>query len=84
MNSFSLEEFCEYPERVFDAVARTENGVVIERGDQPNAVLMSLNTYNGIMETMYLLRSPANAAWLARGTEEMRRSAGMRREWTKD
>jgi antitoxin YefM len=32
----------------------------------PDAVVMSLNTFNGLMETVHLLKSPANAAHLAR------------------
>ena len=33
---------------------------------------MSLDTLNSLMETMHLLRSPANAAHLARSIEEYR------------
>ena len=38
--------------------------VIITRQKSPSVVLMSLEDYNAIMETAYLLRSPANAARL--------------------
>lgn len=41
---------------------RTTIHITSKRG---NAVLMSEDDYNSWQETIYLLRSPANAAWLA-------------------
>jgi antitoxin YefM len=41
---------------------RTTVHITSKRG---NAVLMSEDDYNSWQETIYLLRSPANAAWLA-------------------
>ena len=38
--------------------------VIITRQKSPSVVMMSLEDYNSIMETAYLLRSPANAARL--------------------
>ena len=34
---------------------------------------MSLDTFNSMMETLYLLKSPANAAHLARSIEQLRK-----------
>ncbi|MDP3637118.1 MAG: type II toxin-antitoxin system prevent-host-death family antitoxin [Azonexus sp.] len=45
---------------------------VIARRDAPDAVVMSLETFNSLMETVYLLKSPANAAHLARSIEQYR------------
>jgi antitoxin YefM len=33
---------------------------------------MSLDTFNGLMETVHLLKSPSNAAHLARSLEQYR------------
>jgi antitoxin YefM len=33
---------------------------------------MSLDTFNGLLETVHLLKSPANAAHLARSVEQYR------------
>jgi hypothetical protein len=40
--------------------------------DAPDAVVLSLDTYNSIMETAYLLKSPANAQRLVRSIEQHR------------
>jgi len=37
---------------------------IINRRDAGNAVVMSLDHYNSIMETLYLMQSPSNAAYL--------------------
>lgn len=51
--------------------------IVHSRG---NAVLVSKADWDAMEETAYLLRSPANAAWLAAGMEEFRDSEGVERE----
>ena len=51
---------------MIDQVIDDADYTVIARRDAPDAVLMSLDTFNSLMETVHLLRSPANAAHLAR------------------
>ena len=43
-------------------------------------MLVSKADWDAMEETAYLLRSPANAAWLAAGMEEFRDSEGVERE----
>jgi len=50
---------------VLDGVVQNANYTVITRRDKPSAVVMSLESFNSMMETMYLLSTPANAAHLA-------------------
>jgi len=57
---------------VIDQVVDDSDFTVIARRDSPDAVLMSLDTFNSLMETVHLLRSPANAAHLARSIEQFR------------
>ena len=45
-----------------------------------NAVLVSKADWDAMEETAYLLRSPANAAWLAAGMEEFRNGEAVERE----
>ena len=47
--------------------------LVITRRDASDAVVMSLDTFNSLMETVHLLKSPANAAHLARSIEQYRK-----------
>lgn len=49
---------------IMDQTCADGEPVVITRTDGPSVVLMSLDDYNGLEETLYLLRSPANAARL--------------------
>ena len=57
---------------VIDRVIADADYTVISRRDAPDAVLMSLDTFNGLMETVHLLKSPANAAHLTRSLEQYR------------
>ena len=57
---------------VIDQVIADADYTVITRRDAPDAVVMSLDTFNGLMETVHLLRSPANAAHLERSIAQYR------------
>jgi len=57
---------------VLDSVTEDADCTVITRRDAEDAVVMSLEHYNGLMETLHLLSSPANAAHLARSIEQFR------------
>ena len=57
---------------VIDQVIDDADYTVIARRDAPDAVGMSLETFNSLMETVHLLKSPANAAHLARSIEQYR------------
>ena len=49
---------------VLDGVVNDADTTVITRRDSEDAVVMSLDYYNSLMETVHLLRSPANAEHL--------------------
>ena len=55
---------------IIDQVSDDADYTVITRRDAPDAVVMSLDTFNSLMETVHLLKSPANAAHLARSIEQ--------------
>ena len=58
---------------IIDQVSDDADYTVITRRDAPDAVVMSLDTFNSLMETVHLLKSPANAAHLARSIEQYRK-----------
>ena len=51
---------------VIDTVVENFDATIIARRDSEDAVVMSLQHYNSLMETVYLLRSPKNAERLQR------------------
>ncbi|HHH48560.1 MAG TPA: type II toxin-antitoxin system prevent-host-death family antitoxin [Gammaproteobacteria bacterium] len=57
---------------VLDEVVDNADYTIISRRDAEDAVVMSLEQFNGLMETVHLLKSPANAAHLARSMEQYR------------
>ena len=58
---------------IIDQVSDDADCTVIIRRDASDAVVMSLDTFNSLMETVHLLTSPANAAHLARSIEQYRK-----------
>ena len=64
---------------VIDQVVEDADFTVISRRDAPDAVIMSLDTFNSMMETSYLLKSPANASHLAKSLEQYRK--GKTKSW---
>ena len=57
---------------VIDQVIDDADYTIIARRDAPDAVMMSLETFNSLMETVHLLKTPANAAHLAHSIEQYR------------
>jgi antitoxin YefM len=65
---------------VLDRVINDADYTVITRRDAEDAVVMSLDSFNSLQETVYLLKSPANAIHLARSIEQFRSSEVTERE----
>ncbi len=57
---------------VLDQVVNDADYTVIFRRDSEDAVVMSLDQFNGLMETVHLLKSPANAIHLEKSVEQYR------------
>ncbi len=59
--------------QVIKQVVADQDVAIISRRDAEDAVLMSLGTYNSLMETIHLLKSPANAKQLEKSLKQYRR-----------
>lgn len=66
MRVISFSEARKHLKSVLDTVNDDANATIVTRRDADDAVVMSLDYYNSLMETVYLLKSPANAAHLAK------------------
>mgnify|MGYP001949814524 CR=1 FL=1 len=58
---------------VLDQVVNDADYTIISRRDAEDAVVMSLDQFNGLMETVHLLKSPANAAHLSKSIEQYKK-----------
>ncbi|MFA0144436.1 type II toxin-antitoxin system prevent-host-death family antitoxin [Vibrio kanaloae] len=65
---------------VLDGVVNDADTTVITRRDSEDAVVMSLDYYNSLMETVHLLRSPQNAEHLHRSIAQYRAGKTTARE----
>jgi len=57
---------------VLDRVVNDADYTIISRRDAEDAVVMSLEQFNGLMETVHLLKSPANAMHLEKSIKQYR------------
>jgi len=57
---------------ILDTVVEDADYTIISRRDAEDAVVMSLESFNAMQETLHLLRSPANAAHLERSIAQFR------------
>jgi antitoxin YefM len=58
--------------QVIDQVVADQNVVIISRRDAADAMLMSLDTYNSMMETFHLIKCPANIKHLEKSLKQYR------------
>ena len=65
---------------LLDAVADDHDIAVISRREGPDAVVMSRAHYQSVMETIYLLSSPANAAHLTKSIAQDNAAKAKRRK----
>jgi len=69
---------------VLDQVVNDTDCTVITRRDAEDVVVMSLDHFNGLMETVHLLKTPANAAHLAKSIKQYQASKTEVHELTDD
>ena len=73
MRVISFSEARNNLKEVIDRVVDDADVAVISRRDSPDAVVMSLETFNSWMETVHLLKTPANAAHLDKSIRQLRK-----------
>jgi antitoxin YefM len=65
---------------VLDQVNDDADVTIISRRDGADAVVMSLDQYQSMMETMHLLSTPKNAAHLVKSISQHKAGKSVRRE----
>lgn len=76
MKTYSYTESRKRYADVLNEVIDDREPTVITRAGHESVVMLALDDYNALRETDYLLRSPANAAHLARSLEQLRNGGG--------
>ncbi len=56
---------------VMDRVVSDHDAVIVTRKSEPGVVIMSLDDYEAMQETTYLMRSPANAKALMDSIDQL-------------
>lgn len=63
---------------LLDRAAQDRETVIIRRRGQPDVAMIAADELSSLEETVYLLRSPANAERLLRALEQSRHDQGTR------
>jgi antitoxin YefM len=69
---------------VLDHVVEDADYTIITRRDAEDAVVVSLEYFNSLLETVYLLKSPANAAHLERSITQFKEGQVLEHELLRD
>ena len=68
---------------IMDRVCDDHEALIITRNGDQAVVMLSLEDYNALEETAYLLRPPANAKRLLSATAQLNTGKGVERELAK-
>lgn len=66
--------------KTMDQVCESHEPVIITRSGERSVVMLSLEDFNSLEETAYLLRSPKNAKRLLEAIAELEQGRGTERE----
>ena len=79
MNAITYTSARENLASTMDRVCRDHDPVIITRNRDQAVVMLSLEDYESLQETAYLLRSPANAKRLMDAIEELNQGKGVKK-----
>ena len=80
MIAANFTEFRTKLKKFLDRVEDNNETLIIKRGSGKGTVMISLDEYNSIMETMHLLSSKANADRLYESMKQMKEGKGFHKE----
>ena len=84
MNIVSFSEARNNLKAVLGRVVEDRDYTIITRRDAEDAVVMSLEFFNSLLETVHLLKSPANAAHLERSIAQFKQGKVVERHLLDD
>ncbi len=66
--------------KTMDRVCSDHEPIIITRNNEPSVVMISLEDFNALVETAYLLRSPKNAKRLLESIAQLEAGGGTEKE----
>ena len=84
MNIINFSDARNRLKSVLDQVVSDADYTIISRRDADDAVVMSLDQFNGLMEIVHLLKSPANVAHLSKSIKQYRSGKFVEHELSND
>ena len=79
MRTISFSESRANYARTLDSVVDDREEVVVTRSGRESVVIVSLDEYQSLQESAYLLRNPANASRILRSIERLESGDGVER-----
>jgi antitoxin YefM len=84
MRAANFTEFRTRLKQYLDDVEKNNETLIIKRGTGSGTVLISLDEYNSILETVHLLSSKANADRLYESIQQMKSGKSFQKELIKE
>ena len=84
MIAANYTEFRTHLKKYLDDVEQNQETLIVKRGSGKGTVVISLEEYNSIMETVHLLSSKANADRLFESIQQMKDGKTVRKGLIKD
>jgi antitoxin YefM len=84
MNIVTFSEARNNLKAILDQVVEDADYTIITRRDAGDAVVMSIELFESLMETVHLLKSPANAAHLERSIAQFKQGKVVERNLLDD
>jgi antitoxin YefM len=80
MKAANYTEFRTNLKQYMDDVENNNDTLIIKRGSGNGSVLISLDEYNSLMETVHLLSTKANASWLYESIQQVKEGKSFEKE----
>ena len=84
MIAANYTEFRTHLKKYLDDVEENNETLILKRGSGNGTVIISLDEYNAIMETMHLLSSKKNADRLYESITQIKEGKGLRKDLIED
>lgn len=84
MIAANYTEFRTHLKKYLDDVEENNETLILKRGSGKGTVIISMDEYNSMMETMHLLSSKKNADRLYESIDQINKGKGLRKQLIED